>query len=86
MATQPITNAGSKQPAESYLANGQKLVVISAGLALGAEQPPLAQRIYDTGLGQFVTYTKTFVDTAPAPGETIPNHTNNLVVATHEVL
>lgn len=88
MATQPITNAGSKQPAASYLADGRKPVITSTGLALGASlaQDPLAQRIFDTGVAGYVYYVKNEVDTNPAPGETSPNHTNNLVAATHEIL
>ena len=50
------------------------------------EAPLIIQRIYDTGLGQYVTYTKTEIDTAPLPGETVPNHTSNLVVDSHEIL
>jgi hypothetical protein len=44
-----------------------------------------AQRIYDTGLMQYVTYTSV-IDTAPDPLTTTPNHTGNLDVSTHEIL
>lgn len=47
---------------------------------------PFSQRIYDTGLGAFVYYTKQDIDPAPAATATSPNHTNNLDVATHVVL
>jgi hypothetical protein len=43
------------------------------------------QRIYDSTAG-WVYYTKDVVDAAPSSGETTPNHTDNLVAATHEVL
>lgn len=52
----------------------------------GEVPPPIYQRIYDTGLGQYVYFTKTTVDTAPAPGETSPNHSGSLDAARHEIL
>ena len=44
------------------------------------------QRIYDTGVGGWVYYSKVAIDPTPLAGETTPNHTNNLVAGTHEVL
>lgn len=45
----------------------------------------ILQRIYDTGVG-WVYYEKNAVDAAPGTSETRPNHTNNLVAASHTVL
>ncbi len=54
---------------------------VPAGVAPVAEDIP--QRIFDSVLAVYVYYTKTVIDIAPAIGETIPNHTGNLVTATH---
>lgn len=48
--------------------------------------PTFFQRIFDSSLAQYVYYTLETVTDAPAVGDTTPNHTNNLVVATHEVI
>lgn len=44
------------------------------------------QRIYDTGLAQYVYYTQGIVNTAPAPGDTDPSHSGAIVTSTHEVV
>jgi len=43
------------------------------------------QRIFDTGVGDWVYYTLPTITATPAVLDTIPNHTNSLVPATHEV-
>ena len=47
--------------------------------------PSIFQRIYDSTAG-YVYYTQETVNPAPAFDETTPNHTNNLVASTHEVI
>ena len=44
------------------------------------------QRVYDTVLAVWCYYTKTFLDPAPAPGDTTPNHTGNLLAGSHTVV
>lgn len=46
------------------------------------------QKIYDTGLSQFVFYTKAVIDLVPSSGETTPNHSGvgNLVASTHVIV
>jgi hypothetical protein len=62
--------------------------VATATLSGGGTPPIYYQRIYDTSLGQYVTYTSGTITTTPAPAETVPNHTGtgNLDAATHEIL
>ena len=53
--------------------------------AVGGAVPSIFQRIYDSTAG-YVYYTQETVNPTPAFDETTPNHTNNLVAATHEVI
>lgn len=52
----------------------------------GGSPATIRQRIYDSSLAQYVYYSDTAVTTSPAAGVTVPNHTNNLVTATHEII
>lgn len=45
----------------------------------------IQQRIYDTAVG-WCYYVKTFRDPLPAVTDTQPNHTNNLVPASHQLI
>ncbi|MGW8177444.1 MAG: hypothetical protein ACWGQW_01390 [bacterium] len=45
----------------------------------------IIQRIWDTTVG-WVQYTQATFNPTPAPGDTEPNHTGNLVASTHHVL
>lgn len=49
-------------------------------------EPAVFQRIYDSGLAQYVYYTLTVANPAPDPGDTVPNHSGSLVAATHEII
>lgn len=62
-------------------------------LGSGGGPPPgptttYLQRIWDTVLagGSWVQYSKTTLDNAPLSGETQPNHTDNIVASTHQVI
>lgn len=44
------------------------------------------QKIFDSGIQKFVYYTKAVIDTNPDQSETAPNHSGNLVAATHAVV
>jgi hypothetical protein len=56
------------------------------GGAGGAVPVTLYQRLWDLTLLEWVYYGKTFVDTAPLSGETTPNHSGSLDVATHAIV
>jgi hypothetical protein len=45
-----------------------------------------SQRIYDTGVGGWCYYILTTVTPTPQVTDTAPNHTNNLITSSHEVL
>ena len=47
---------------------------------------PTTQRIYDSNLAVWCWYELVAITPTPAVGDTTPNHTNNLVPATHEIL
>ncbi len=49
------------------------------------EPPNIIQRIWDTGAG-WCQFTDTTFNPTPAPDDTEPNHTNNLVASTHHIL
>lgn len=69
---------------ESPDATGQDeppAVILDAGVIPVTSFP---QRIYDTGVGDWVYYTLTVKTPSPTPTQTTPNHTNNLVADTHE--
>lgn len=56
----------------------------------GFSHPPgssfdIIQRQWDTTVG-WVQYTDATFNPTPAPGDTVPNHTNNLVASTHHIL
>lgn len=45
----------------------------------------ILQKVFDVTAG-YVYYTKGFIDAAPLSGETTPNHTDDLVAGTHQVV
>lgn len=56
----------------------------------GFSHPPgtsfdIIQRQWDTSVG-WVQYTDATFNPTPAPGDTEPNHTGNLVASTHHIL
>lgn len=61
--------------------------VVLVGTAIGnlAPDPTFFQRIYDSSVG-YVYYTQGVVNPTPDVADTTPNHTNNLVAATHEII
>lgn len=79
----PVVPATGLDPTGTI--SGVRVVALTPLSVTVGVPPTIAQRIYDTGLAQYVTYTSV-IDTAPDSAITTPNHTNNLVVATHEVL
>ena len=47
---------------------------------------PTDQRIFDSNLNAWCWYSLVAITATPNVGDTTPNHTNNLVAATHEVM
>lgn len=47
--------------------------------------PNIFQRIFDTGLGLWCYYTKTFLDPNPAITDTTPNNTGAFLAGSHTV-
>lgn len=45
----------------------------------------ITQKVYDSTAG-YVYYTKSFIDPTPGSTETEPNHTDNLVAGTHQIV
>ncbi len=58
--------------------DGQDLTPVGGG----APVVLLVQRIFDTGAG-WCHYTQATFNPTPLAGETTPNHTDNLVAASH---
>lgn len=64
---------------------GQEDRGIESSQGGGADPDYIQQRVYDSVVG-WCYYTKTFSDPTPLAAETQPNHTNSLVVGSHQLL
>lgn len=86
MATQNIIRITADVSSEVFEIGAGPELVEEGRIGGGGTVVSVFQRIYDDGLGQYVYYTKTTIDTAPAPGDTSPNHSGSLDVTKHEVI
>lgn len=87
MATQNIIRITVDQSSEAFQLGPGPHLELEGRQSGGSSTPSVVrQRIYDSSLAQYVYYTDSAVNTSPTSGDTIPNHTNNLVADTHEIL